>query len=228
MADHLEPDIITSGARAALGALVPGDTLTEALRPVTRSPGRLSSSQTVVNEEELQALTGFSPPRLSASMTVGMREVFIVPGRNGEARLERDEASQAFTSSFAVIYLPNSLPWTAARRSSVLRSDVVALYVGEARPEADGREWPQQMGQRWTTFDAEGALVPAEAMADFTLVQVAGTTVGVQADVSGAVALGWSLRRATRGADRWWNAQLHLRCEPGDAIRLVHGAGLLM
>jgi len=228
LANDLEPDTITAGVSAALRALVPADTLTEALRPMTRSLGRLSSLQAVVSEEEQRVLTGFSPPRLPTSMIAGRREMFTVPGRNGEARLERDEAGQPFTSSFAVFYLPGSLLWTAARRSSVLSSDVVALHVGMAGPGADEREWPQQMGQRWTTFDADGSPLPAEAMADFALVQVAGATVGVQVDVSGAVALGWSLRRAARGAERWWNVELHLRREPQDAIRLVHDAGLLI
>lgn len=222
MSDHLEPDAITPEVIAALRGLVPADALTRALRPMTRSPGHLSWSHAVVSEEELHALLGFSPLRLPASGVTGKREVFTVRGRNGEPLLERSESGPLFVSSFAVFHLPASLTWRSARRSSVLRSDVVALYVAEA----DERDWPQQMGQRWVFFDADGSPVLPGGMTDFAVVTVAGTSVGVQVDVSGATALGWSLRRVVRGADRWWNVELHARWKPEEALRLLHDAGL--
>ncbi|WP_432537252.1 hypothetical protein [Kineococcus arenarius] len=223
MSEQPEPGALVGGVSAVLRALTPTDALTWALRPMSRSPGHLAWSWAVVSEEELRAVAGFPPPRVPAWAVEGLVEVFAVPGREGEARLERDESGRLFTSSFAVFYLPESSSWRNARRSSVLSSNTMALYVREA----DEQEWPRQMGRRRQEFAADGSLLALPAAPDFAVVQVAGTAVGVQVDTSGAVALGWSLRRSVRGAERQWNVELHLRREPEEALRLVHGAGLL-
>ena len=222
MSEQPVPGTVPGGVSAVLRALTPTDALTWALRPASRNPGHLSYAWAVVSEEELVAVAGFSPPRVPTAVG-GLCEVFAVPGRHGKPRLQREESGRPFTSSFAVFYLPESSAWRTVRRSSVLSSDTMALYVREA----DEQEWPRQMGRRWQEFDADGSLLPLPAASDFTIVEVAGTAVGVQVDTSGAVALGWSLRREVRGADRRWDVELHLRREPEEALRLVHEAGLL-
>ena len=87
----------------------------------------------------------------------------------------------------------------------MLSSDTMALYVREA----DELEWPREMGRRWQEFAADGSLLPLPAASDFAIVQVSGTAVGVQVDTSGAVAVGWSVHRQVRGADRRWDVELH-------------------
>ncbi|NYD24964.1 hypothetical protein [Kineococcus aurantiacus] len=176
-----------------------------------------------MSEEELAAVAGFCPPRVPAAAIEGLCEVLAVPGRHGKPHLQREDSGRSFTSSFAVFYLPESSTWRTMRRSSVLSSNTMALYVREA----DEQEWPRDMGRRWQEFDADGSVIPLQAASDFVIVTVAGTAVGVQVDTSGAMALGWSLRREVRGADRRWDVELHLRREPEEALRLVHEAGLL-
>lgn len=223
MSEQSGPGTMPDDVSAVLRSLTPTDALTWALRPASRNPGHLSYAWAVVSEEELAAVAGFSPPRVPAAAVRGLCEVFAVPGRNGEPHLQREESGRPFTSSFAVFYLPESSAWRTARRSSVLSSDTMALYVREA----DGQEWPRDMGRRWQEFDADGSSLPLPAASDFAIVEVAGTAVGVQVDTSGAVAVGWSLRREVRGADRRWDVELHLRREPEEALRLVYEAGLL-
>jgi hypothetical protein len=223
MSERPGPGTVLGDVSAVLRALVPTDALTWALRPMSRAPGHLSWSWAVVSEEKLAAVAGFSPPRVPAAAVRGLCEMFAVPGRNGEPRLQRDESGRPFASSFAVFYLPEPSTWRNARRSSVLSSDTMALYVREA----DEQQWPRDMGRRWQEFAADGSLLPLPAASDFAIVTVAGTAVGVQVDTSGAVAVGWSLRREVRGAERRWDVELHLRREPEEALRLVHEAGLL-
>ncbi|WP_380161259.1 hypothetical protein [Kineococcus sp. R86509] len=223
MSEQPGPGTVPEKVSAVLRALTPTDALTWALRPASRAPGHLAWAWAVVSEEELAAVVGFSPLRVPAAALEGLCEVFAVPGRDGEPRLQREKSGRPFTSSFAVFYLPESSTWRNAMRSSVLSSDTMALYVREA----DEQQWPRDMGRRWQEFAADGSLLPLPAASDFTIVEVAGTAVGVQVDTSGAVALGWSLRREVRGADRRWDVELHLRREPEEALRLVHEAGLL-
>lgn len=195
MSEQPGPGTVPEKVSAVLRALTPTDALTWALRPMSRSPGHLAWAWAVVSEEELAAVAGFLPPRVPAAVVGGSCEVFAVSGRDGEPRLQREKSGRSFTSSFAVFYLPESSTWRNAMRSSVLSSDTMALYVREA----DEQQWPRDMGRRWQEFAADGSLLPLPAASDFTIVEVAGTAVGVQVDTSGAVALGWSLRREVRG-----------------------------
>lgn len=222
MSEQSGPGSVPGDVRAILRALTPTDALTWALRPASRNPGHLHYSWAVVSEVELAAVAGFSPPRVPAAVG-NLCEVFAVPGRNGVTCLQRDESGRPFASSFAVFYLPESSTWRHAMRSTVLSSDTMALYVREA----DELEWPRETGRRWRELAADGSLLPLPAASDFAIVQVGGTAVGVQGDTSGAVAVGWSLHRQVRGADRRWDVELHLRREPEEALRLVHEAGLL-
>ena len=179
------PGTAPDGVSAVLRALTPTDALTWALRPASRNPGHLSYAWAVVSEEELVAVAGFSPPRVPTAVG-GLCEVFAVPGRHGKPRLQREESGRPFTSSFAVFYLPESSAWRTVRRSSVLSSDTMALYVREA----DEQEWPRQMGRRWQEFDVDGLLLPPVGGVGLRDQEVAGTAVGVQVDTNGAMAWG--------------------------------------
>ncbi|MEZ0494186.1 hypothetical protein AB2L28_18265 [Kineococcus sp. TBRC 1896] len=206
----------------ALRLLKRGQELTSALRPSSRAPGSLHWSWAPVRAERLRRLSGFAPLRLPARSTTGQREVLAVPGREGEPRLVVDQDGQAVTSLFAVFYLPQHLHWRQARTSSVLRADVTAIYV----QEADDRPWPLSMIHRRHNLDADGLPVPVKAGGDCVVVEVGGTAVGVQADLSGAVSVGWSV--SPTGQDgRRWNVTLLTRRSAVDAVQLVQDAGLL-
>jgi hypothetical protein len=205
----------------ALQALVPAEELTDALRPASRAPGSLAYSWAPVTEVRLRLLTGFPVPRLSPRAVAGRREVLAVPGRDGKPRLDVDEQGRPSTSAFAVFYLPADLDWRQARSASVLWSEVTALY---AQLPPDERPWPQSVVHR--RYPADGS-PPASTAADFTLVEVEGSSVGVQVDRSGAVCMGWSIHRSSHGRSQVWNMTMLTRGSALDAVRVVQEAGLL-
>ncbi|MBB2903107.1 hypothetical protein FHR75_003949 [Kineococcus radiotolerans] len=206
----------------ALRLLKRGEELTSALRPSSRAPGSLHWSWAPVTADRLRLLTGFAPLRLPARLSTDQREVLAVPGRDGELRLDVDQDGQTMTSVFAALYLPRHLDWRQARTSSVLRANVTAIYV----QEADDRPWPLSMLHRRHNMDADGLPIPAKVGGDFTVIEVEGTAVGVQADLSGAVSVGWSVA-PTGGAGHRWNVTMLTRRPAVDAVRLVQAAGLL-
>ncbi|WP_328293746.1 hypothetical protein OG218_13555 [Kineococcus sp. NBC_00420] len=221
MPDGERPEQLPSEVVEALQGLRRGEELTSALRPFTRAPGHLHRSWVPVTADRLHLLTGSAPVRLPGRLTTGQREVLAVPGRDGEPTLDVDQDGREVTALFAAFYLPRQLDWRQASRSSVLRSDVTALYV----QEADDRPWPLSMVHRRQHLDVDGSLVPAQAGGDCTVVEVGGTAVGVQADRSGAVSVGWSVSRSAEGTDRRWNVTMLTRRSAVDAVQLARDAG---
>jgi hypothetical protein len=217
-----QPQQLPSEVVEALRRLKRGEELTSALRPFSRAPGSLHWSWAPVTAERLRLLTGFAPLRLPARLSTGQREVLAVPGRDGEPRLDVDQNGQTVTSLFAAFYLPKHLDWRQARTSSVLQADVTAIYV----QEADDRPWPLSMIHRRHNLDADGLPIPVKAGGDCAVVEVGGTAVGVQADLSGAVSVGWSVSPAGQEGPRW-NVTMLTRRPAVDAVRLVQDAGLL-
>jgi hypothetical protein len=224
MSDEAQ-SLLPSEVVHALQALVAAEELTDALRPSSRAPGFLAYSWAPVTEVRLRLLTGFPVPRLSPRAVAGRREVLAVPGRDGEPRFEVDEHGRPFTSVFAVFYLPPDLDWRQARSASVLRSQVTALYV---QLPPDERPWPQSVVHR--RYRADGS-PPASVTCDFAVVEVEGGSVGVQVDRSGAVCVGWSIHRSSRGSScgrsQVWNVTMLTRGSAVEAVQMVREAGLL-
>jgi hypothetical protein len=176
-----------------------------------------------VTADRSRLLTGFTPLRLPARLRAGQQEVLAVPGRDGEPDLDVDENGRTVSLVLAAFYLPRHLDWRAARTSSVLRTDFTAIYVREA----DDRPWPLSMLRRRSNMATDGLPTFPMVEDDFTIVEVDGAAVGVQADLSGAVSVGWSVSSPLAGVERRWNVAMLTRRSAVDAVRLVRVAGLL-
>jgi hypothetical protein len=208
----------------ALEALVAGDEITEAWsRSGSRGGDSLAHSWAPVTEVRLRLVTGFPVLRLLPRAVAGRREVLAVPGRDGEPFFDADERGRPSTSVFAVFHLPPELDWRHAAASSVLREEVTCLY---AQLPSAGRPWPQSVAQRLDRFDADGS-PRSSVTGDFTVVEVDGTSVGVQVDRSGVACLGWSIHRPFGGAGQVWNMTMLTRGSAAEAVQVVREAGLL-
>ncbi|WP_432540743.1 hypothetical protein [Kineococcus sp. SYSU DK002] len=222
MSGEAQPSL-PHGVLQALEALVAGDGITEAWLGGGRHPDSLSYPWAPVSEVRLRLVTGFPVPRLSPRAVAGRCEVLAVPGRDGEPFFDVDERGRPSTSVFAVFYLPQDLDWRHAAASSVLREEVTHLYAH--LPMGD-RPWPQSVAQRLDRFNADGSPRPS-VTDDFTVVEVDGTSVGVQVDRSGAACLGWSIHRSCGGAGQVWNVTMMTRGSAVEVVHMVREAGLL-
>jgi hypothetical protein len=223
MPDEAQQEHLGSEVLHALRTLRRGEELTSTLRPSSRAPGFLHWSWAPVTTDLLRQLTGSTPLRLPARLRAGQQEVLAVRGRDGEPDLDVDENGRAVASGFAAFYLPRHLDWRAAQTSSVLRTDVTAIYVHEA----DDRPWPLSMLRRRSSMTTDDLPPFPVVEKDFTVVEVDGAAVGVQADLSGAVSVGWSVSRPPADVERRWNVWMLTRRSAVDAVRLVRDAGLL-
>lgn len=115
------------------------------------------------------------------------------------------------------------MDWRQACVDSVLHVDLTSLYV----QEADDRPWPQSLFQHRLRVEEGEARDRPETGGDVAVVEVDGVRVGVQTDRSGAVAVGWSIRRPVRGLSRSWNVTLFTRGSAVGVVQQVREAGLL-
>ena len=113
-----------------------------------------------------------------------------------------------------------------AQRKQLSSEVVEALRMLKRGEELTSALRPLSLLRRRYDVDADGLLIPARVGGDFTVVEVGGTAVGVQADLSGAVSVGWSVLPAGE-AGRQWNVAMLTRRPAVDAVRLVQAAGLL-
>lgn len=214
---------LPQGVLQALEALVAGDGITEACsRSGSRGGDSLAYPWAPVTEVRLRLLTDFPVMRLSPRAVAGRREVLAVPGREGEPFFDTDERGRPSTSVFAVFYLPQDLDWRRAGTWSVLEKEVTCFYA----QLPDDRPWPQSVAQRLDRFDADGS-PRASVTGDFTVVEVDGTSVGVQVDRSGVACLGWSIRRPSGDGSQVWNVMMLTRGSAVEAVQMVREAGLL-
>ena len=188
--------------QAALAALVPDDALTECYRPMSRSPGSLNYMFAPVSKAAIWHRLGFAPPTLPSLAGEAVREHFAVHGRHGKPSGTRRSA--------AVIYLPVELPWERAQFGHALSRGATFLMLHEPY---DDQPWPAAVRSRG---ESDGGR-------NFTVVEVAGVQLGVQADVYGLAQLTWTLRRG----DGDMHATVVTKRSPSAAVELLLRDGVL-
>lgn len=201
------PDPVTR----ALAALVPYDALAAAFRPRSRAPGIISWRHELLDGDVAADLLGGPLPVLPTLRRQGLAEFTSAHRGAPDEPLTAQLAEGSLSLHLRIAYLEAGRSWTNAAVWPLVVHGGSLLEV-RARDGRRDRPWPQRVTGR---HDA--------GTGDHTVVEVGGTEVGVQADLSGVVFLTWVDRRGTEPVD----LSLLTRRGPRAAVELLVEDGLL-